>query len=270
MFCLCIALGTGLSAGLVASFTTVAAEESIVHRFGPGSFGDPAWERRYNAELDFYRLEPGGWVIDFEPTKEAKSEPLKAGGFRSVFAVDGDFRVTMDYAFGKTGVPKGGDGPGIFLRVTFGDESHVATVGQVRQSDGTWVARGQFAHPSEVREAFRQPISALNTRLSITRVGDTLTFSGGEGNKKSTMFFECDVARFERMSGQVSLWVTSGKEATAVHGVVRSIVVDSESMVLGKQVAILQSSRWRWLAGLFAIIAVASLLWNTARQTRSA
>lgn len=250
---------------------SVCCGETIVHRFGPGSFGDPAWERRYNAESESFRLEPGGgWVIDFEPGTETSASPLKSAGFRSVFVVEGDFRVTMDFTLTRIDVPKdrGNTEPGIFLRVMFGGDQHVASIGLVRSGDASWLVKGQVAASPGNRIPFREKIPRPLSQLIIARVGETLSLSGRRGNAEPTVFLECDVYELLEKPGQVNLWVTSGKTPVPMQLAVQSVVVESDQVELGQRAAVEDSFPWRTTTIVFAIAAAIGALLTVHRRAR--
>ncbi len=251
---------------------TANSGETVVHRFGPGSFGDPMWERRYNAELESFRLERDGWVIDFKPEAGTASTPLKSGGFRSMFAVEGDFRVTIDFAVMRIVAPNSTGGtdnsePGIFLRVTFGDDQHLATIGLVRPNDASWAVKGQLVTASE-RTPFREKVLRPLSQLTISRIGETVSFSGQRGNAQPTIFHASTTSGRLDTPGQIKLWVTSGKEAVPMQLKIRSVVVESDKMGLGHRAAVKNTSAWRTASILFAITLAVCIVLAVYRRVR--
>jgi len=236
--------------GIVMLVSTASAER-LDHRFSPGSFGDPAWERRFNAESPEHRLDPAGWIVNYpaqpdDPKDESKQ--TRSGGFRSVFRVADDFEATLRFRLGTVDKPQGPAQPGVFLRVTFVDESDSLAVGTVRRNDGTWRVQGRLLQSGRAIENFQVKATDTVAGLVLERSGKQFRAFWLDRRNQPIAAFDRTIDDAFSKHGQLNLWVTDGSGGGRVDVTMQSIEVEAANITVGQGSTAFPPSPWRWMA----------------------
>jgi len=239
--------------GWSAMIASSAYTEQLNHRFGPGSFGDPAWERRFDAQSKDHRLDPAGWNVSY-PQADVKehqdaSTPKqpRSGGFRSVFLAEKTFQATLRFRLGNVDKPPSGSQPGVFLRAEFNGQADSLVVGAVRRSDGDWWVQGRSMQSNRSMGNFQTKATDVITGLVIERSSDQIrAFWLNRRNERQAAFELPISAAFEKPA-QLNIWVTDGAGGGRVQVTMQSVEVDAGTLSVGYGNLEMPPSRWRYV-----------------------
>jgi hypothetical protein len=236
--------------------------DDLIHVFGPRSFGDPAWMRRYNPARDDFSLTPQGWRIDYRGGAEA--EPMQTGGFKSRFRIAGKFTVTMRYQLQRAETPTDGEGAGMLMRIRFGDGRSRITMGHVRQSDTKVImfVRGN-ADGQTIDETF--PASLGRSAMKLTHLGEgAFAFEGQSGVQPSRAQWTGQLPVTD--AGAIDLWATTGDTNAVLRADVQSVSVVADELPVGQVSVPEKSFPWWSVTLVAAIVALVGWFLNARRH----
>lgn len=247
-----------LAGTLVLVYCQARAEELFEHRFGPATEGEAAIERRYNPALEHIRLEPRGWIVDFQPRDE---EPMPTGGFRTRFAAEGDFEATLHFKIGTIGKPPSGPGAGISLRTVFGEDDGAVSLSHLRVARDQLVVRAHVQAGPDAGGIQATDVTRSPRVLRIRRVDELMRFYSG----RSARFLEL-VAEFQAPRepvSQVEVWATTGQTATPLKLQLESLQVKATALSAGRVADPEPPRLWPWIAGGLAALTVGLLVYRS-------
>ncbi|TWT72324.1 hypothetical protein [Crateriforma conspicua] len=222
----------------------------LTHQFGPGSFGDPAWMRRYNPALEHFQLDRGGWQTNYRGGDGA--QPMNTAGFKSRFKVDGNFTAGLNYTLLQADTPPRGGGVGILFRIHFGDDANITTIGHVRRPGGQIIMFVNSKHDGE--STYQQfPARLGASEMEIRHLGDGQhAFFGGSGGAMAKEL--CRATGPVGKPGQIDIWATTGQTTTPLKATVSAVHVDAEELPVGQVAATPRRFPWYWIAFCAAMV----------------
>lgn len=234
------------------------ADDLFEHHFGPTTEGEPAIERRYNPALEHIRLEPRGWIVDFQPKDD---QPMPTGGFRSRFSAEGDFEATLRFRIGTLGTPPSGPGAGLSLRAVYGKDDIATSISHLRVQRDQLVVRAHVQGGDDEGGIKVAEVPHSPSVLRIRRTGDMLRFYSGRNDRAMELVGEFaaprePVSRFE-------IWATTGRTATPLKLQLQTLRIEAVALSAGRVAAPDPPARWPWVAGGLALLSAGLLVYRS-------